>query len=186
MKKLIYATGNNLKYKLAAPVALQHNVQLTQSSLDIDEIQSQDVEKVARDKAFKAFTVVKQPVFITDDSWSFMGLGGFPGVYMHDVAEWLSADDFLRLTSGLKDRRAILTQTAVYQDATQQKVFSRSHEGVLLEEIKGRYPGHPHFSLITMPEDKGKSMAQVFTSGSSDNITEVWHRLFRWVSGEER
>jgi effector-binding domain-containing protein len=151
MKKLIYATGNNLKYKLAAPVALQHNVQLTQSALDIDEIQSQDVEKVARDKAFKAFTVVKQPVFITDDSWSFMGLGGFPGVYMHDVAEWLSAD-----------------------------------EGVLLKEIKGRYPGHPHFSLITMPEDKGKSMAQVFTSGNSDNITEVWHRLFRWVSGEER
>src|ERR1700733_12593651 len=99
MKRLLFSTSNDDKFQTAQHTCQQYGIEMVQETADIVEIQSEDPEAVALDKAGKAFEHFKQPVVITDDSWGFLGLGGFPGVYMHSMNHWFSAEDFLHLTA---------------------------------------------------------------------------------------
>lgn len=98
MKQLIFSTGNAEKFLTAQHVCNPAGISLKQVDIDELEIQEENPEKVALDKATKAFKVVNKPLVITDDSWAFAGLKGFPGVYMHSINEWFTPEDFLRLT----------------------------------------------------------------------------------------
>lgn len=182
--KLVYATGNKLKFKLAESVAKDFGVDLIQKELAIDEIQGEDIEKIARDKSAKAFSLLASPVVTSDDSWSIPALNGFPGPYMKSLNSWLSTDDFLRLFSGLKNREVILTQIIVYQDKEGQKVLSRQTKGRLLNEARGHLPNSPNQEIITLDGDNGKSIAEVFNDDNLENVagTKVWPDFFEWYT----
>jgi non-canonical purine NTP pyrophosphatase (RdgB/HAM1 family) len=184
MKQLVFSTGNDEKFLTAKHVCDGYSIQLTQQSTDIPEIQSEDPKKVALDKAAKAFALAERPVIITDDSWAFMGLKGFPGVYMHSMNHWFTPDDFLRLVMPLKDRRAILTQYLVFQDNTGPKVFTRTTEGVLLTEIRG-ISKIISDTIITLVGDNGLSIAEVYERSRNKSTRKsamVWHDFVEWFS----
>ncbi len=167
----------------AQHVCERHGINLAQKKLDIIEIQSEDPETVARDKAAKAYTAIQRPVIITDDSWAFLGLKGFPGPYMHSINEWFTPEDFLRLTLMLQDRRIVLTQCLVYDDGEQQKVFISKTEGKLLKEIRGTsaYPSH---TIMALQGDNGLSIAEAYarTANKSTRASaQVWHDFIAWV-----
>ena len=182
MKQVIFATSNNEKLLTAQHTCARYDIEILQKKLDIVEIQSEDPAKVAIDKAQKAFAIVGQPVVVTDDAWAIPGLGGFPGVYMHSVNEWFTAEDFLRLILPLQDRRIVLTQNAVYCDATGHKIFTQQTEGKLLTEIRGSSK-YPSFTITTMPGDVGQSVAEVYANISDKSGREsaaVWHDFAVW------
>jgi len=188
MHKLIFATTNDTKFRVAQSAASDYSIKLSRQPIEIDEIQSEYPEKIARDKAGKAFDILKQPVLITDDSWAFLGLNGFPGPYMHSINEWLSAEDLLRLTLPLKDRRAILTQTLIYQDSSQQKIFTAQIKGMVLKEARGSSPAHPNHTIVTMSGDNGLSLAEVYESRQplkkDRQVSEIWREFFEWFAKE--
>lgn len=183
MKKLIYATGNNLKFALALSMAKKFNVELQQRAIEIDEIQSEDAKKIALDKSAKAFSILNTSVLTSDDSWSFNGLRGFPGVYMKSMNQWLSSTDFLRLTSTLEDKSVILTQTVVYRDTQGHKIFSHQNTGTLLEETRGSVPQSPNQEITVMDGDGGKTIAQIHNMDdmSGRKVAEVWQEFFEWL-----
>jgi inosine/xanthosine triphosphate pyrophosphatase family protein len=104
MKNLIFSTGNDEKFITAQHACEQYSIDLKQQEVDVTEIQEEDPKKVAVDKANKAFNSIGKPLVITDDSWAFAGLNGFPGVYMHSINTWFTPDDFLRLVLPLENR----------------------------------------------------------------------------------
>lgn len=182
MKKLLFSTGNADKFFTAQQVCKMHGIEIVQRNLDILEIQDENPEKVAMDKAMKAYLRVKEPVLISDDSWAFLGLNGFPGVYMHSMNEWFTAEDFLRLVLPLEDRRAIFTQYLVYDDGNTQKVFTHQSKATLLREIRGTAK-HPSHTVISMDKDKGKSIAEVIEYRSHDSDHDaaiVWNEFAQW------
>jgi inosine/xanthosine triphosphate pyrophosphatase family protein len=182
MKQLLFSTGNILKFGIARHVCERYDIGLNQSEQDITEIQSEDPRAVALDKAYKAFEILQQPVVTTDDSWTFSGLRGFPGVYMHSVNKWFTPEDFLRLTLPLEDRSATLTQLLVYTDGHARKVFTRQSEGIILKEIRGHSP-HPSHTIVSMVGDKGRSIAEAYdhTADTSDRkAAQVWHDFAQW------
>lgn len=120
MKQILFSTGNSQKMRMGQTVCDEYGISLLQKDLDIDEVQSENSEYVAKKKAEAAFACVKQPVIISDDSWAFLGLNGFPGTYAKSVNHWLSPEDYLRLMKGVSDRRALLTQTIVFQNNDEQ------------------------------------------------------------------
>jgi inosine/xanthosine triphosphate pyrophosphatase family protein len=182
MKSLIFATGNAEKFLTAKHACDLSGLALEQRDVEVSEIQSEDPEKVALDKARKAFDIVRQPVVITDDSWAFSGLRGFPGVYMHSINEWFRSEDFLRLVLPLEDRGVTLTQYLVYIDGSGPKVFTRQTVGTLLKETRGTSK-HPSHTVITLSGDDGLSIAEAFER-TSDKSTRrsalVWHDFVAW------
>lgn len=182
MKQITFATGNDLKLRLAADTAKSYGIHVTGQALEIDEIQSEDAQKVIRDKAAKAFAIVKQPVVVSDDSWAFRALNGFPGVYMHSVNAWFTPEDFLRLMSGVKDRKVTLTQMIVYQDSSGQKLFAQETGGEILLAPSGTSPDSPNHTVTAMDGDGGLSIAEVYNREhlGDRRVSRVWQEFFEW------
>ncbi len=171
-----------MKFNTAKDVCSKRNIELVQKNIDITEIQEEDAKKVAIDKANKAYDIIQKPVVITDDSWGFTGLNGFPGVYMHSVNEWFSAEDFLRLTLPLKNREVIFTQHLIYSDGQQQKVFKRTSKGTLLKEIRGE-SSHPCLTIISLDRESGKSIAESYDPKKDKSgriAANIWREFLDW------
>jgi len=182
MKSLLYPTGNSTKFRTAVKVCDTYGISLKQFSLDIPEIQDDDGEVIARDKALRIFEQIQEPLVITDDSWLIPGLKGFPGPYMKYVNHTFTEEDWLRLTLVLADRRIILRQVVVYQDKHQQRLFRLDVEALLLKEIRGSCE-FPHTSIVSF--DGGKTAAAEHISrghsalGESGHKTS-WHDFCKW------
>lgn len=178
----VYLCTTNAQKLLQGSVACnEHGVKLVQKKLDVDEVQSEDTEYVARRKAEASYALVKEPILVSDDSWSFVGLNGFPGTYAKSVNTWFSEDDFIRLTRDLDDRRAILTQTLVYQDEHEQVVFSKETVGKLLKEARGT--GGITIQKVISFEPDGRSIAEVIgtdTHYSGKQTMQVWQEFAEW------
>lgn len=182
MNKLLFSTGNAQKFFTAQQVCQTHGVEIEQRNIDIAEVQDENPEVVALDKARKAYDVVGEPVLISDDSWAFIGLNGFPGVYMHSINEWFTPDDFLHLVGPLKDKRAIFTQYLVYDDGKTQKIFTRQTKATLLDEIRGSSK-HPSHTVTSIDADKGRSIAEVTASSdhqSDHAVAVIWNDFLDW------
>ena len=182
MKSLVFATTNRTKFLIAKAVCDDFEINLANKRLDIVEIQAEDPAAIARDKAEKAFELLQQPVVVSDDSWSFAGLNGFPGAYMHSINEWFTPDDFLNLTRPLKNKHVTLTQILVYQDSARQKIFMAQTQGRLLSEARG-HSKHSNHMVITLNGDGGLSIAEVYDSGrphSDQAASKVWHDFAVW------
>ena len=183
MTSLIFATGNTEKFEIAQAVCIALDLTLIQRKLSVDEIQGEDSELIIRDKAKKAFGILKQPVVVSDDSWNIPGLHGFPGPYMKSMDHWLTPQDFLNLTKPLQDRRIILVQLLAYQDADRQQVFRQEHTATLLTEARGTY-GMPLQKIVAMPGDDGLSIAEAYDRGTvraDRDVAAGWRDLAHWV-----
>lgn len=184
LKELFFVTGNIEKFNYGFMVMEEYNVKLVQASVDIDEIQGENLDLIAQDKAAKAYAQLQQPLVVSDDAWSFEGLNGFPGPYMHSVNEWFSPQDFLNLTQALKNRRVILSQRVVYTDSATTKMFKVNTKGKLLKHAKG-VSSHPSHCVITLEGSGGKSIAEVVsdkTATKSSASRQVWHKCASWLT----
>ncbi len=181
MAQILFITGNPHKVRAAQHILHTFGATVENRELDIPEIQSSDAEAIALDKAEKAYALVNQPLIVNDDSWIIPGLGGFPGPYMKDVNKWFTAQDFLRLTLPLTDRRVFLRQHIVFKDAQQTHLIKVDIEGVLLTEIKGQAE-NPNDMIISF-NDQGISNAEARAQGLPviAHRNTAWHELGRWL-----
>jgi non-canonical purine NTP pyrophosphatase (RdgB/HAM1 family) len=183
MTELIFSTGNNQKFSMGQHACSEYDITLIKNELDIDEVQSEDIEYVARRKAEVAFSLVKQPVIISDDAWHIFALNGFPGTYAKSVNTWFSGDDYLRLTRDLEDRRIALVQSLVYQDEHAQQFFKKETIGTLLTESKGT-AGVALQKIVSFEKD-GKSISEMMGDKAyyaGAEALKVWHKFAKWYT----
>lgn len=182
MTDLTFVTGNAAKFHVGDSICQKYGIKLKQTSLDVPEIQSEDGEPVARDKAANAFQQLQTPLIISDDNWLIPGLNNFPGAYMKSINTWFTSEDWLRLTSSLEDRRIVLRLIVAYQDASVQKIFSSDIEGILLPDIKGTAK-YTHTTVMSFNDGK-TSLAEDIAAGhtSSDVPHSAWHQFAAWFN----
>lgn len=175
-----FATSNADKLRSARLVCAKFGIEITQQPLDIVEIQAEDGEAVVRDKAAKAFALLKKPVIVNDDCWIIPALNGFPGPYMKSINEWFTPEDLFRLTKSLKNRQIILRQYAVFQDEHGQHLFAMDIEGTMLREPR-TLSGKPNETLVTF--DGKRSVAEFHAEDKSplEGRQTVWHELAPWL-----
>ena len=156
MRNLIFATSN--KDKLAeAEVIL--DVKLKSTSLEIEEIQSLDIVKVAKAKALAYFEAFGQPVFVEDVSLEFSGLNGLPGTYIKDFSTALGNEGLCKLARGLKNRQA-LARTALVLIDNRKKVHT------FIGQVKGCISRNPNgegfgWDPIFIPQGSRKTFGQM-------------------------
>lgn len=184
MKKLVFCSGNVEKFSNARLVCEQYGIELEQAKLSIDEIQSEDGDKIIADKLDKAYAILKKPVIVSDDSWEISGLNGFPGPYMKSINHWFTPEDFLRLTLPLENRCVYLVQRLGFKNGNVSKIFTRKTKGTILKEIRGKYGVTSH-KLISMDGDNGLTIAEIYEKGldkAEREISENWHEFIDWYS----
>jgi XTP/dITP diphosphohydrolase len=181
MSEILFVTGNNRKVAEARAACDDFHIDVKQVTVHIDEIQSHNSLDISMHKAEDAYKQILSPVVITDSSWSIPALNGFPGGYMKDVAQWFKPEDFINLIQSKQDRRICFTETIVYVDAGQTKVFSKEYTGVISTEPRGN--GN---SVEQIAEFDGVTIAQRHDEGKFSHNPEdyIWYEFAKWYAGE--
>lgn len=105
MSKLpIFITGNQSK---ADYLSQMLGVQLEHQKIDLDEIQSTNLEEIVEHKVRQAYELVKRPVLVEDVSLGFDALGGLPGPFVKFFVDAPNGlENMCRMCDGLASRRA--------------------------------------------------------------------------------
>jgi XTP/dITP diphosphohydrolase len=157
---LIYITGNEIKFKVAAQVLRNSGISLERKHLPTPEIQSCRVEEVAEYSAIWASQHLNLPVVVTDAGFYIEALNGFPGPFIKFINEWFSADDYLNLMHGKNNRRIVIRDCLAYCQPQQKPVT-----------FCGIYRGEV---AIKPGKRSGTSMDQIFIpEGYSIPISEI-------------
>ncbi len=167
--KIIFVTGNKGKAREAEEIL---NIPLDIRSIDLDEIQGMDLEKIALYKINQAYKMVKKPVMVDDVSVEIDAWGGFPG----PLIKWMlkkendSAKLLLKMLAGEKNRKAKARLAIGFHDGKKAHVFYGEVNGRIAEEIRGEngFGWDPVF----IPEGEKKTYAEMTT----EKKNQVSHR----------
>ena len=151
--------------------------------LPINEIQSADGLLIAQHKADEAFRQAGRPAVVINDAfWTIPALNGFPGGYMKEMQAWFTPADWLRLMSGLADRRICVTESIIYRDAQHTKQFSKEY---WLRITTGVPRGKGGESIEQVVEDdKGLTISEYEDQGGQIIPLDdyIWGDLAHWLA----
>ncbi len=99
---------------------------------------------------------------------------------MKDVAEWFNPEDFINLLLDKEDRTVIFTESIVYKDETEVKIFSREYAGLIASSPRGNNGN----SFDKVAEFNGRTFAESQDQGQTSHKPEdfVWYEFAKWFS----
>jgi len=182
-ESIAFVTGNTRKLHHLQRACEPFGIVVERLELPVDEVQSHDPEKIAVDKAKRAYKLAGRPVVVQDAFWNILALRGFPGAFMSYVVGWLKAEDFLKLLVGRADRTVGYTDTLVYYDGKRSKVFSMDIWGKIIDEPRGKGQS---IEQIVVLDGQDKTIAEFEDDSAIDCEGSVWHDFARWYNLQRR
>lgn len=127
--------------------------------LELDEIQSLDIEEIVRHKAQSAFHQIKTPLWVEDTGLFFDAWGGLPGPLIKWFLKTAGTEGVCQMLSSFEIRTAIARTSIAFCNNDGIFIFSG--------EVKGIIPDKPRGSLgfgwdsIFQPESKLETFAEM-------------------------
>ena len=134
MELITFITGNASK---AEYLSRYFDMPVEHIDLDLPEIQSLDLEAVVRDKAARAFEIVKKPVLVEDVSLAFNSLNGLPGPLIKWFLHSLGNEGLCKLADRHADRSAECKVMFGLADYSGIHIFEGKVEGMIASKPKG-------------------------------------------------
>jgi XTP/dITP diphosphohydrolase len=170
--KLYFATSNEGKFNEVRRILAAHNISVEQVKLELTEIQSDDLEIIAAEKAKGAYRSIQENVMIEDDALLINALNNFPGAYSAFVYKTIGNDGILKLMEGVKDRKAEFKSVIAYCDSTLAlRTFVATINGNIAECKRGQSWG---YDPIFIPSDRNPTGLTYAELGAKKN--ELSHR----------
>lgn len=160
--KITFITGNKSK---AEQLAFHLDMPVDHHKLDLVEIQSLDLEEVVRDKAQRAWEILKTPILVEDTSLTFPSLGKLPGPLVKWFLTELGNEGLARLVDN-KDRTAIAEVKFGLHDGNTCHIFTGTIRGTVAEAPVGEkgFGWDPIF----IPEGSTKTWAEMTLEEQAD------------------
>jgi len=164
--KIYFATGNQGKIEEMKPLFEEREVEIEQVDVDVPEIDTMDVEDVARRKAWDSYNKAVEKGFISEDDTLIVedtgfyveSLGGFPGAEAAYFSRRAGVGKLLPLLEDEENRKAYFkTALGVFKNG-EVSIFSGKLNGRVPEKIRGDshdyLPYNSFFILNQREEDK--------------------------------
>ena len=135
IEDLTFVTSNEGKLREAEAVL---GCRLAHCALDIDELQSLDLEQVVRHKAAEALRRLGRPVVVEDTALELAGLGGFPGPLVRWLLASVGPAGICRLAEAFGDRAATARCIALATDGAGEVIGAGVVTGRIVESPRGR------------------------------------------------
>lgn len=151
---MILVTGNKNKVKEFEYIL---GFKIENIDLELEEIQSIDVEEVARHKARNAYNILKKPVITEDTGLYFEELNGLPGALVKFFIKSISLDKMCSLVG--ENRKAKVITCIVFFDGEKETIIKGETRG----EIAINPRGNNGFGWdpIFIPEGYNKTFAEL-------------------------
>ncbi|MBY0538699.1 non-canonical purine NTP pyrophosphatase [Patescibacteria group bacterium] len=134
MKPLTFITGNAGK---AEQLGRYLSFSIDHAKLDIEEIQSLDLEEVATEKARAAYAILGTPVLVEDTALRFEALGRLPGTLVKWFFEEIGNEGIAKLLTGYKNRNAVAETCFALCDKNGIHLFKGSRKGTVSPSPRG-------------------------------------------------
>lgn len=164
-----FITGNQDKVNYLARVL---GMKVQHQKIDLDEVQSEDLEKIVEHKVRQAYSIINEPVIVDDVALGFTVLGGLPGPFIKFFVEQPDGlEKLCRMLDGFADRSATGICTIGYYDGTRLRLFTGKIEGAIADYPKGEQ-GYG-WDKIFIPEGYGGKTRAELSSESYDELYQV-------------
>jgi len=154
---VFFASSNKNKFEEVKDIASKFGLKIKFLKSTLKEIQSNNLEEIARHKAMDAFSICSKPVIVEDDGLFIKSLNGFPGPYSSFVFNTIGNKGILKLVSKPRDAsfRSIIAYCEKKGDV---HLFSANVEGTISKKEHGLRWG---FDPIFIPRGKNHTYSQL-------------------------
>jgi len=166
MKEVIFITGNENKAKYFGELL---GMPLEHRKVDVDEIQSLNLDEVVERKARQAYEIIQQPVLVEDVSLTLSSMGRLPGTFVKWFVEEIGNEGICRLADADPVRSAVASCAYGYFDGEKLEIIR--------SDLAGNVPDHPKgdegfgWNPVFIPHD------ETLTLGEMDDATFKQHYL---------
>ncbi|HSX53406.1 MAG TPA: non-canonical purine NTP pyrophosphatase [Patescibacteria group bacterium] len=167
MQTITIVTGNPGKVRELQAMAMG-KLDFRMHDLDIEEIQSLDLEKIVKNKASQAYEQIKGPVIVDDVSAGLSKLKGLPGPFIKFFNKEMGSDA-LYLLAGSEDQEVVINCIAAYFDGTD---FVQGKGTISGKVVSPRGTNGFGFDAVVIPEGQNRTMAEM----SEEEKMKVSHR----------
>lgn len=157
--KIRFLSGN--KYKLAEvnQILSPIGVEVISVEQKIEELQTEDVERLVRDKLIKAFERIGRPLFVEHTGLYLDGLNGLPAGLTQIFWDKLEADNFCSLVNGLSSPSVIAKTVLGYCDGKQIRLFEGAINGTVSAKPIG--PRGFQWDCVFVPNGETETFAEM-------------------------
>ncbi len=163
-KVVFFATGNINKFNEARSILGPLGFSVGMLRVKGDEIQSDNIEEIARASAVSAYELSRLRIFVEDAGLFIEALNGFPGPYAAYVYKTIHNSGILKLMKSLRDRKAKFSSVVAYCDETNREPYSFDGESegeITSVERKPQGKAPFGFDPIFQPNGSTKSFAEM-------------------------
>jgi XTP/dITP diphosphohydrolase len=154
--KIYFVTSNKNKFKEAKEIFGRN---LEMATIELEEIQHMDTEKVTNHKIKEAYAKLKKPVCVDDTGLYLDAIKGLPGAFAKHFTNRLGAKGISDLVSLYGIYTATVSTSLGFSDGTNTKIFT--------SRVKGRISKVPAgktgfgFDSIFIPKGSNLTLAQM-------------------------
>ena len=160
-------SGNRHKVAEVQRILGPVGVDIVPVSKKIEELQTEDVERLVRDKLIKAFDAVGRPLFVEHTGLYLNGLNGLPAGLTQIFWDKLEADRFANLVAGLGDAAVTAKTVLGYCDGREIHLFEGAIEGTVPRVPAG--PADFQWDCVFVPKGYTETFAQM--GAAKDDIS---------------
>jgi XTP/dITP diphosphohydrolase len=184
LSELFFATSNENKFQETERILSNLGVKINLFKTTLEEIQSNDLNDIAKKKTINAFKLVQKPVIIEDDGLFIDSLGGFPGPYSSYAYDTIGNKGIMNLLENSVVRDAKFVSIIAYLDsANDVKLFESSIPGKIASTIeKGGWGYDPIF----IPDGESKTYANVSDKDKFSHRSASLTKFSSWFLNRQK
>ena len=155
--RLRFLSSNGQKVAEVKAILGPAGIEVVPVELKLDEIQTQDVEQLVRDKCIRAFRLIGRPVFVEHTALYIDALNGFPGGLTQLFWETVGAERVAALF-GREDGRAVARTRIGYCDGRCVHQFEGEVSGTLARKPRG---DTSQWDCVFIPDGSDQTFAEM-------------------------
>lgn len=156
MKNVTFITGNQSKADFLAKYL---DDEIKHEKIDLDELQSLDLQVITEHKAKQAYKKINSPVLVEDVSFVINALGQLPGPLIKWFEQSLGLEGICQLVDKLGNREAVARVCFAFYDGELLKFFNGEVAGLVTDRPMGA-DGFG-WNSIFIPHGVSKTYAQM-------------------------
>lgn len=165
--RIRFMSGNKHKIAEVQRILAPVGVDVVPVSRKIEELQTEDVERLVRDKLTKAFEAIGRPLFVEHTGLYLSGLNGLPAGLTQIFWDRLEADRFADLVAGLGDAKVTAKTVLGYCDGHKVHLFEGAIKGTVPRKPAG--PTDFQWDCVFVPDGSTQTFAEM--GAAKDDIS---------------
>ena len=159
---IFFATNNINKFNEARKLLAEHKISVGMLRVKAHEIQSDELEEIAKASAQQAFEKCHLPIIVEDAGFFIEALNGFPGPYASFVYKTIGNEGVLKLMENVKNRKAKFQSVIAYLSVELKSplCFKSEVTGEVTTEIRKGKSGFG-FDPIFKPTNSDKTFSEM-------------------------